>query len=375
MAESVPEPFGFAVIGINHDHVHDLMRCMAEAGGRCRGFHAVEDDLAAAFAAAHPEVPRAAEARQLLEAKDVALIVSAAIPGDRASIAIAAMRHGKDVLVDKPGMVCFEQLWEVRAVQAETGRIHAIFFAEHLAQRATERAAELVAAGAIGAVVNLVGLGPHRLRAATRPDWFFRPERNGGILSDIGSHQCEQLLFFAGVDRGEVLSASVANRALPSHPDFRDLGDMHLRAGAVSGYARVDWYSPEALPVWGDARLTILGTEGCIELRKYMDPAGREGGDHLFLSNREGVRHIDCRDAELPFGRRFAADLRDRSERAMPQARSFGAMEMALTAQALAEGRPVPSWVRAGPPGMTRNRVARTRPGQAAPASRSGWRW
>ncbi|MDJ0388850.1 Gfo/Idh/MocA family oxidoreductase [Roseomonas sp. E05] len=348
MAEPAPPPFGFAVIGINHDHVHGLMQCMAEAGGVCRGFHAAEADLAAAFAAAYPDVPRAAEARQLLEAEDVALIVSAAIPGDRAAIAIAAMRHGRDVLVDKPGMVSFEELRAVRAVQAETGRIHAVFFSEHLAQRATVQAAELVAAGAIGAVVNLVGLGPHRIRAATRPDWFFRPERNGGILVDIASHQCEQFLFFAGAVRGEVLSATVGNHALPAHPAFRDFGDMHLRAGTVTGYARVDWYTPEALPVWGDGRLTILGTEGSIELRKYLDPAGRSGGDHLFLSNRDGVRHIDCSKADLPFGRLFAADMRDRTENAMPQARSFGAMELALTAQAMAERQPVPDWARAG---------------------------
>nr|WP_235913681.1 Gfo/Idh/MocA family oxidoreductase [Pseudoroseomonas coralli] len=323
------------------------MRCMVEAGGICRGFYAAEADLAATFAAVHPEVPRVGEARQLLEAEDVALIVSAAIPGDRAAIAIAAMRHGKDVLVDKPGVVSFDELQAVRQVQAETGRRHAIFFSEHLAQRATVRAAELVAAGAIGKVVNLVGLGPHRIRAAGRPDWFFRPERNGGILVDIASHQAEQFLFFADAVEGEVLSATVGNHALPSHPGFHDFGDMHLRAGAVTGYARVDWYTPDAMPVWGDGRLTILGTEGSIELRKYFDPAGRPGGDHLFLLNREGVRHIDCRQASLPFGPLFAADMRDRTERAMPQARSFGAMELALTAQALAEGQSLPPWVKA----------------------------
>ena len=57
---------------------------------------------------------------------------------------------------------------------------------------------------------------------------------------------------------------------------------------------RVDWFTPDGLPTWGDGRLTILGTEGTIELRKYVDIAGRPGGDHLFLVDKKGVRHIDC---------------------------------------------------------------------------------
>ena len=43
-------------------------------------------------------------------------IVSAAVPRDRAGIAIEAMRNGKDVLVDKPGVIAREALDEVRRV-------------------------------------------------------------------------------------------------------------------------------------------------------------------------------------------------------------------------------------------------------------------
>ena len=329
--------FRFAAIGINHDHIHGLMRCMTEAGGSCGGFHAPEDDLAADFAARYPGVPRVLDRRRLLEAPDIRLVVSAAIPGDRAALGIAAMRAGKDVLVDKPGALTLAELAQLRAVQAETGRFYTIFYSEHLEQRATVRAGELVAAGAIGRVVNTVGLGPHRMRRATRPGWFFDRARGGAILADIASHQCEQFLFFAGSDDAEVLSAHVANHAMPDLPDFQDTGDIHLRAGTVTGYIRVDWHTPEALPVWGDGRLTLLGTEGTIELRKYMDPAGRPGGDHLFLENREGVRHIDCGATALPFGPRYAADLHDRTETAIAQRHVFRATELALTAQALAD--------------------------------------
>jgi predicted dehydrogenase len=335
--------FRFAAIGINHDHIHGLMRCMLAAGGTCAGLHAVEDDLAAAFAARYPGIPRLADRRAILDAPDIQLIVTAAIPGDRAALGIEAMRHGKDVLVDKPGALTLEELADLRAVQAETGRFYTIFYSEHLEQPSTVKAGELVAAGAIGRVVNTVGLGPHRMRRATRPAWFFDRHRGGAILADIASHQCEQFLFFAGAAEAEVLSATVGNHRLPDLPRFQDVGDIHLRAGQVTGYIRVDWYTPEALPVWGDGRLTILGTEGTIELRKYFDPAGRAGGNHLFLSNQDGVRHIDCSDTALPFGPRYAADLRDRTETAITQAHVFKATELALTAQAMADRAFLPS--------------------------------
>jgi predicted dehydrogenase len=234
-------------------------------------------------------------------------------------------------------MVTFDRLAEVRKVQAETGRIFSILYSEHFENRATVRAGELVLSGAIGEVVNTIGFGPHRLRKATRPEWFFERARYGGILTDIASHQCEQFLFFTGAEKAEVVSASVANRANPDRPELQDVGDIHLKAGRATGSIRVDWFTPDGLPVWGDGRLFILGTEGTIELRKYIDIAGRDGGDHLFLIDSKGVRHIDCSGVELPYGRQLLADIRDRTETAMPQARCFHAMELALTAQAIAE--------------------------------------
>ncbi|MGO4668230.1 Gfo/Idh/MocA family protein [Bosea sp. 2YAB26] len=334
----------FAVIGINHDHIHGQIGALRRTGATCAGFYAAEDDLAAAFMARYPEIPRVTEAARLYEDRAIDLVVSAAVPADRAAIAITAMRHGKDVMLDKPGVTSLAQLHEVKAVQAETRRIVSIMYSEHFEVAATVRAGELVAAGAIGEVVNLIGMGPHRLRKPERPGWFFERERYGGILTDIASHQCEQFLFFAAADDAEILSASVGNRANADRPGLQDVGDMHLRTqNGVTGYIRVDWFTPDGLPTWGDGRLTIIGTQGTIELRKYVDIAGRPGKDHLFLVDRSGMQHIDCSAVELPYGRQLVADVLDRTETAMPQARCFKAMEIALKAQHLAETGRLPS--------------------------------
>jgi len=68
-----------------------------------------------------------------------------------------------------------------------------------------------------------------------------------------------------------------------------------------------------------------------------VDLAGQPGADHLLLVDRESVQRIDCSAVELPYGRQLVQDILQRTETAMPQARCFTAMELALKAQALAE--------------------------------------
>jgi predicted dehydrogenase len=243
------------------------------------------------------------------------------------------MHHGKDFLVDKPGITTREQLSDVRRVQAATRRIYSIVYSERLESAATMYAGELVRDGAIGAVVQTVGLGPHRVHPPERPTWFWDPSRNGGILCDIGAHQFDQFLWFTGSTEAEVVVARVRNVRHPNHPTFQDFGEVMLRGDGGTGYFRVDWLSPAGLPTWGDTRLTILGTEGYVEVRKNVDLDGRPGGNHLFVANAHGMRYVDCSTMELSFGRRLVDDVLNRTETAIMQSHCFLATELALVAQ------------------------------------------
>ena len=153
-----------------------------------------------------------------------------------------------------------------------------------------EGGSKLVADGAIGTVVQTVGLGPHRLQRPTRPSWFFEPEavrRHHRRYRLASGRPVPGLYRLARKPRSR--PASIGNF---SH-------DRTCRISRISASSccdrsgrraivRVDWLTPEALPTWGDGRLTILGTTGYIELRKYIDIAGRPGKDHLFLVNGRG---------------------------------------------------------------------------------------
>jgi predicted dehydrogenase len=243
------------------------------------------------------------------------------------------MKHGKDYMADKPGITTLEQLAEVRKVQKETKRIYSIMYSERFENRATVKAGELVKSGAIGKVVQTIGLGPHRMGASTRPKWFFEKKRFGGIITDIGSHQFDQYLFFTGSTKAEVIASQTGNVNNPQYPEFEDFGDVMLQGNKGSGYIRVDWFTPDGLKTWGDGRLTILGTEGYIEIRKNIDIAGRPGGNHLFLVNNKDTQYIDCSKEPLPYGEQLVNDILNRTETAMTQEHCFLATELALKAQ------------------------------------------
>jgi len=325
-----------AAIGLNHPHIYSMTRTLLAAGAELAAFHAVEDDLAAEFARSFPQANRVADPRQILEDSSIAIVLSAAIPDERAEIAISAMRHGKDVMVDKPGVITLKDLAKLREVQKETGRIFSVCFSERFEMRSAVRAGELVAAGAIGRVVQTIGLGPHQLGLNPRPDWFFDRRRFGGILADIAAHQADQFLFYTGSTSAEVVAAHVANYANPEKPELEDFGEILLRGNGGTGYIRVDWYTPKGLGTWGDGRVVILGTAGYIELRKYVDIAGRPGTEHLFLVDGNATSRIDCGDVRLPYGPAFVRDVLERTETAMRQAHCFLACELAVTAEAMA---------------------------------------
>lgn len=324
----------FAAIGLNHGHIYGQTEAVVRGGGELVSFFAAEDDLAAAYAKRFPQAKRARSEAEVLEDSSLQLVVSAAIANERAPLGVRVMRHGKDYMADKPGITTLEQLAEVRRVQAETKRIYSILYSERHENRATVRAGELVQAGAIGRVIQTVGLGPHRMNPKTRPAWFFERERYGGILCDIASHQFDQFLFFTGSTECEVVASQVGNVHHPQYPGLEDFGEAMVRGNGGTGYVRVDWFTPDGLATWGDGRLTILGTDGFIEIRKNIDIAGREGGNHLFLVDQKQTRYVDCKDQALPYGTRLVDDVQNRTETAMPQRHCFLAMELALKAQA-----------------------------------------
>lgn len=326
----------FAAIGLDHRHVYDLTAGLLEAGAVCVGHDPETSDprVLAGFRKRFPDVP-AIEREWLLDDPSIDFIVLAAIPRDRADIAIQAMRRGKDVMVDKPGAITDEQLSAVEAAAGKTGRIWSVALGR-LTSPAVQAALSVARSGELGRLVSLTSLAPHRLNRALRPDWFFDRAAYGGIITDIGVHSIDQFLAFAGVDDATIAAATIG--CFGTQPaGFEDFAEITLRGGGMTGTMRLDWFTPDGLPDWGDGRLFLVGTEGTLELRKNLDIQGRAGGDHLFVANRERTRYQDCSQLPIGYYRDFIADVRDRTQLTMESGRVFAACRLALRCQAVAE--------------------------------------
>ncbi len=230
---------------MNHGHIYGQTSSLLHAGAELAGFYAEEPELIREFQKHYPQAQLKASPAMILEDESIDLVISAAIPCERAPLGIQVMRHGKDYMSDKPGVTTLEQLAELRRVQKETGRIYSIDYSERFENRATVRAGELVKSGVIGQVVQTIGIGPHSARFQTRPSWFFQREKFGGILTDIASHQFDQFLYFTGATAAEIVASQVANYQHPQYPEFEDFGDVIMRAENCSGYIRVDWFTPQ----------------------------------------------------------------------------------------------------------------------------------
>ncbi len=331
----------FAVINIDHPHIYGMTDSIKRGGGELVAVYASQQDLVTAFLKTYPEAAQAKSENEILENPSVQLVLSSGIPDERAPLGIRVMQHGKDYLTDKPGIITLEQLAAVKKVQKETKRIYSIMYSERFENKATEKASQLVKAGAIGQVIQTVNLAPHRINnnvgktgLAVRPDWFWDKKRYGGILTDIGSHQFDQYLHFTSSTQAAVMMSQTGNVHHPDKPLFEDFGDVMLRGNGGMGYIRVDWFTPDGLDTWGDGRLTIMGTDGYIEVRKNTDVAsGNKGGNHLYMVNKKEMVHMDCNNEVLPFGTLLVDDVLNRTETAMSQTHCFLATELALKAQ------------------------------------------
>ncbi len=135
-----------------------------------------------------------------------------------------------------------------------------------------------------------------------------------------------------------MVHSAVANFGNPAYPELEDFGEASLVAdNGCSNYFRVDWFTPNGLRTWGDGRTVILGTKGYIELRKYVNIAGGEGGDHVFLVNEKGEQHLQVAGkVGYPYFGELVLDCLQGTEKAMSQEHTFKAAELCLKAQAQA---------------------------------------
>ncbi|BET65643.1 Gfo/Idh/MocA family oxidoreductase [Opitutales bacterium ASA1] len=330
--------FVIAAAHLDHGHIYGQCNGLTEAGAELKWVFEPDAKKLEAFQKRFPQVRVARALDEILDDPAVHLVTAAAVTSERGPLGCRVMEAGKDYFTDKAPFTTIPQLEQARIVAARTGRKYMVYYSERLHVESAMFATDLVQQGAIGRVLQVIGLGPHRLNAPNRPAWFFEREKYGGILCDIGSHQFEQFLTFSGATDATIASSAIANFAHPQYPELEDFGEASLVGdNGASNYVRVDWFTPAGQSVWGDGRTMILGTKGTIELRKYIDVAREKSGNHVYLVDEKGEHHLHV-DGQVGF--RFFGELildcLNRTEKAMTQTHAFKAAELSLRAQAAA---------------------------------------
>jgi len=327
------------VIGLDHGHIYGMCNGLVEAGATLAFVYDRDPEKVARFRQTFPETVPASSEEEILRAGDIKLVASAIIPCEREPLGLRVLAAGKHYFSDKPPFTTQGQVDEARLAVARTSRMYAVYYSERLHVEASVYAQRLIEDNAIGKVVHISGWGPHRISLDQRPQWFFDKMNFGGILVDLGCHQIEQILFFSGAHDATISASHTANYKFPQYPRFEDFGDASLvMDNGAAGYFSVNWLTPDGLGAWGDGRTFIQGTEGYLELRKYIDVAADPEGDHVILVNNKGEYHFRAAGTcGFPFFGRLVRDCIDDTRTAQDQELTFRSIELAILAEERAE--------------------------------------
>lgn len=334
-----PGEFPFAVGYLDHMHILGMATALQQAGGELKYIYDTDAGRAVDFQKQFPHAKLVDSFETILNSPDIKMVAAAAIPNERCQIGLQVMDAGKDYFTDKCPFTTLDQLASARAKVKETGQKYMVYFSERLHNAPTYHAGELVRQGAIGKLLQVIVTAPHRLSKDSRPDWFFDKSRYGGILTDIGSHQFEQFLHYGDTTEATINYSRVENFNNSDKPELDDFGETSLTLNTgVSCYCRIDWFTPNAARAWGDGRLFALGTEGYIEVRKYLDVGRPNNSPSVFLVNNSEEREIKF-DGEqhFPFFGELILDCLNRTEKAMTQEHAFMSAELSLKAQEMGE--------------------------------------
>ena len=323
------------VLGIDHGHIFDMLDEMLKEGCTCKFFWTEGSPLTLnEFIKKYPNIKRVEDKEKILDDQEIDIILISSIPVDRAKLAIHCLNAGKDVMVDKPGCTTIDQLNELKKTVKKTGKIWSVNFSERFHVSAVTKAEELISNGLIGTVKQTIGTGPHRQGNYEDLNGFMKERVMVELLQNrITSNS--SIFIFTGSNEAKINHALV-EILKKEFPGFQDFGEINLTSNKGHGYIRLDWFTPDALPTWGDGRLLILGDKGYLEIRKYTDIARSKKGNHLFYANNNEVKYIDCSEVGLPYFRNLINDVLDRTETACLQELTFLSMELAIKAQEFA---------------------------------------
>ena len=196
-----------------------------------------------------PDVKIVTGEEDILNDSSIQLVLSSKIASQHAALGVKVMKAGKDYLSDKPASLPSNSLPRCARPSPRRSGSTASCTVSGSRSRLQWQPENWSSREPSDDLLQTINIAPHQVvqgaggvagGSGGRPDWFWEPELYGGILTDIGSHQVDQFLFYTGSTEAEIVESQVANVAHPERPRFQDFGDMVLRGNRGLGYVRLD---------------------------------------------------------------------------------------------------------------------------------------
>lgn len=188
-------PLQFAIVGCG---LIGRKRAASMAPGQLRYACDLDAARATELAKAHPGCTALTDHQTALIDPAVSAVIVATLNGSLAPIALAAVRAGKHVLVEKPGALNAAQLRTVQAAAEKAGGLVRIGY-NHRFHPALRKARELADSGVLGPLMFLRGRYGHGGRLGYEKEWRADPALSGGgELIDQGVHLIDLAGWFLG---------------------------------------------------------------------------------------------------------------------------------------------------------------------------------
>jgi predicted dehydrogenase len=253
-------PLQFAIIGCG---VIGRKRAAALRPGQLRCACDLDATRAGELARSVPGAVAVGDLPSVLADPAVGAVIVATQNHSLAPIALAAVRAGKHVLVEKPGALNASQLREVQAAAQRAG-VRVRLGYNHRFHPALRKARELFDAGALGPMMFLRGRYGHGGRKGYDREWRADPQLSGGgELIDQGVHLIDLAAWFLGD------FPTVEGHATTSFWDMKvdDNAFLSLRTAAgQTAWLHVsctEWKNLFSLELYGrDAKVAVDGLGG-----------------------------------------------------------------------------------------------------------------
>lgn len=259
----------FGVFGCRHKHIEIAVEQLIELGYTCIGIYEHDGFIAKELSEKY-NLPLINDEKDFFAASPE-IVLCASINNEKIDVIEKCCSRGIHVMLDKPLVTSFNDYTRLKKI-TDSGKIQIGLMLTERFNPSVYALKSIIESGELGKLIGFMISKPHKLNPAERESWHFDKKQNGGPIIDLMIHDFDLLRWLTG---SEVLSVSGYMKAgnRDGYPEFYDDAKLLLMMeNGVTATLLVDWWTPDAYPVFGNGRIICTGTKGKCEVYTTGEP-------------------------------------------------------------------------------------------------------